>query len=98
MKVAILYRSQTEQDRMVLDFLREYQRRTGRVLTLHDVNTREGSAIATLYDIWQFPTVLALSNDGQIVQMWQGEHLPLMNEVMYYDQQSSFFAPSTSLV
>ncbi len=98
MRVAILYRSETEQDRKVLDFVREYQKRTGRLLMLLDVNTRDGAAVASLYDIMSFPAVLALTVEGQVIQIWQGEHLPLMNEVMYYDQQSSYFASSSSLV
>lgn len=97
MRVAVLYRSRTEQERPVLEFQREYERRTGRSISLMDTNTREGDSMASLYDIMQFPCVLALSNDGQALQIWQGEHLPLINEVSYYDQQPSF-ATSGSFV
>lgn len=97
MRVAVLYRSRSEQERSVIDFDRDYTHRTGRSLSLMDLNTRDGAAMASLYDIVQFPCVLALAEDGQVLQMWQGEHLPLMNEVMYYDQQTSF-AMSRSFV
>lgn len=90
MRVVVLYRSRSEQERAVLEFEREYQHRTGRTITLQDTNTRDGAAMASLYDIMQFPCVLALANDGQVLQMWQGSHLPLINEVSYYDQQPAF--------
>jgi hypothetical protein len=89
-RVVILYRTNSEQERSVVEFEREYTRRTNRTLQLLDVNTRDGSAMASLYDIMQFPCVLALASDGQVVQMWQGTHLPLINEVTYYDQQPAF--------
>lgn len=86
MKVAVLYRSQTENERLVLDFERDYLRQTGRELTMFDLNTREGADLAELYDVVRYPAVLAMANDGTLLQMWQGEILPLMSDVMYYDQ------------
>ena len=84
MRVAVLYRSNSEHERIIREYDREYERRTGRSLRLYDLNTRDGAAMASLYDITQYPAVLAMSDDGQVLQMWQGENLPLMNEVMYY--------------
>lgn len=86
MKVAVIYRSQSENERLVLDFERDYFHQTGRELTLYDINTREGADLAELYDVVRYPAVLAMSNDGALLQMWQGEILPLMSDVMYYDQ------------
>lgn len=84
MKVAVLYRSRSEQERKVLDFDRDYTRQTGRHLDLMDINTRDGWSLASLYDVTQYPAVLATADDGSLLQMWQGDNLPLMNEVMYY--------------
>jgi hypothetical protein len=95
-RVVVLYRTHSEQERPVVEFEREYNRRTNRTLSLLDVNTRDGASMASLYDIMQFPCVLALGNDGQVMQMWQGEHMPLINEVTYYDQQPAFAMNSTS--
>jgi hypothetical protein len=86
MKVVILYHSQSDQERPVLDYERDYEAVTGRKLTLCDVDTVEGAAMATLYDIVSYPAVLAMTNDGSLLQMWQGEVLPMINEVNYYDQ------------
>jgi hypothetical protein len=50
-----------------------------------DVNTKEGARTAELYDVVQYPAVLALANDGQLLKAWQGD-FPLMNELAYYTQ------------
>jgi hypothetical protein len=86
MKVAVLYRSNSEQERVVLEFEHDYQKQTGRSLSLYDLNTQDGWNLAKLYDITMYPAVVATSDDGQMLQMWQGENLPLLNEVMYYDR------------
>jgi hypothetical protein len=92
LRVIILYRGQSEHEREVLDFVREYEHRTGRKLSLQDLNEREGSSTAVLYDVVRYPAILALADDGQLLQLWQGEPLPLMNEVMYYDKSESNYS------
>ena len=52
-----------------------------------DLNTRDGSSTASLYDVMQYPAILALTDDGQLVKEWEGQSLPLMNEVAYYAHQ-----------
>lgn len=84
MKVAVLYRSNSEHERLVLDFERDFEYRTGRSFKKYDVNTRDGWAMASLYDIMQYPCVLALADDGQMLQMWQGSNLPLVSEISYF--------------
>lgn len=48
---------------------------------LVDVDGREGVAMASIYDIMAFPTIISLSDDGRVLQMWQGDRLPLLDEV-----------------
>jgi hypothetical protein len=86
MKVVILYRNNSEHEQAVREFEHEYTHRTGRQLTLMDVDTKDGAELASLYDIVRYPAVLATTDNGAMLQLWQGESLPLMNEVMYYDQ------------
>ena len=70
---------------MVEDFARDFERNyPGRKLELVSVDTRDGAATASLYDILKYPAVMALSDDGRIIHLWQGEHMPMMNEVSYY--------------
>jgi hypothetical protein len=86
-KVAVLYQSRSEQERQVTEFEREYTKRTGLRLSLYDLNTPSGANLAELYGITQYPAVLATADDGSLLQLWQGEVLPLINEVAYYQSQ-----------
>ncbi len=86
MKVVVLYRPNSEHARGVEDFVRELERRSGgrSKVDLVNIDTRDGSATASLYDVMQYPAVLALQNDGQLLKEWQGSTMPLLNEVSYY--------------
>jgi hypothetical protein len=85
MKVVILYRPNSEGSRVVEDFAREFSKTyQDRKLELVSVDTRDGSATATLYDVMRCPAVLALADNGQLLHEWEGEHMPLLNEISYY--------------
>jgi hypothetical protein len=86
MKVMILYRPNSEHATVVESFVRDFQHQHdfGERVELLSMDTRDGAATASLYDIWQFPTVMALSDDGRMLNMWQGQPLPLMDEVAGY--------------
>lgn len=81
----MLYRPNSEHARVAEDFARDFshQFRDSR-LDMVDLNTRDGSSTASLYDVMQYPAILALTDDGQLVKEWEGQSLPLMNEVAYY--------------
>ncbi|HSD56051.1 MAG TPA: hypothetical protein VLA92_02775 [Candidatus Saccharimonadales bacterium] len=86
MKVLILYRPNSEHASTVETFVRDLQHQHDigdRVETL-SVDTREGAATAALYDIWQFPAILALADEGRVLNIWVGEQMPLMDEVASY--------------
>lgn len=86
MKVLILYRPNSDHARTVETFVRDFQhqRDLGDKVELVSVNTRDGSATAALYDIWTFPTIMVIAEGGRMVNMWQGEPLPLMDEIVGY--------------
>lgn len=86
MKVLVLYRPNSEHATAVETFVRdfEHQHDIGGKIELVSVNTRDGAATAALYDIWQFPAILALAEDGRLLNMWIGEQMPLMDEVAGY--------------
>jgi len=87
MKVVILYRPNSEFARMVEEYATEFERQRGKKFELVDIDSEAGSNTAQLYDIVQYPAILAVREDGQIMMTWQGERLPLMDEVAaYFDQ------------
>jgi len=84
MKVTILYRERSEHARAVDEYLHEFTKRTGKTLELVDIDTVEGVQKARLYDIVKYPAVLATQSDGQMLKLWEGEPLPLINDVAVY--------------
>jgi len=85
MKVIMLYRPQSEYARSVEEYANEFERRDGsRKIELMDIDSRPGSDLAQLYDVTNQPAILALSDDSQMLQMWQGPELPLMDDVAAY--------------
>jgi hypothetical protein len=84
MKIVVLYRPNTEHAGKVQDFVRDYKQLKHRELSLLSLDTVEGDGLAKLYDITQYPAFLAIKDDGQLEQVWQGESRPLMNELDYY--------------
>ncbi len=89
MKVTIFYRPDSEHARSVEEFVHEFERRyPGTPITLMDIDTIEGTEAGGIYDVIQYPTVLALSNDGSTLQRWDNGMMPLMGELVYYANQA----------
>lgn len=85
MKVLLLYRPNSEHARMIEEFVHDFTKiHSDRGITLVSLDTRDGVSTALLYDVMRYPAILALGDDGQLLKEWQGEELPLMNEVAYY--------------
>lgn len=84
MKVTILYRPNSEWARTVETYAADFERQRGKKLDLVSLDTPEGADMARLYDATSYPAVIALRENGEMLNMWQGEHLPLMNEVAAY--------------
>jgi hypothetical protein len=85
MKVLILYRPNSEHSRLIEEFVHEYEsRHQSDHLELLNIDTREGSATATLYDIVQYPAIMVMHGDGHIQKIWQGDSLPRLDEVASY--------------
>ena len=85
MKIVILYKPNSDHGRVVEEYLHEFAARNPEVsFNALSVETREGANTATLYDVMQYPSMLALREDGSIAKSWQGLPLPLMNDVAYF--------------
>jgi hypothetical protein len=84
MKTIIVYREETDYARQVTDFLREFERQTGHTLEVVNPDTAEGNTFCDTYDIVEYPTMIALADDGTMQNTWVGLPLPTISEVSYY--------------
>ena len=83
MKLCIIYRKNSEQYRPVYEFVEMLSRRyPGKNIVELDIDTREGASEASLYDVVSYPAMIVTSFDGRIMGMWQGQPLPLIDEVV----------------
>lgn len=84
MKTVIVYKEQTDYARTVTDYLRDFKRQTGHDLETLDPDTADGATFCRTYDIVEYPSIIALSDDGVMQNLWRGLPLPTISEVSYY--------------
>lgn len=85
--IYILYRPGSEHERSVQEFKRRLEERRVDV-ELISADSREGAAKSRVYEIMQFPTVLALrEGNGQLIQTWLGI-IPTISDAEFYAQRS----------
>lgn len=84
MRVIVITKDETDYARTVTDYLRDFKALTGHDLEVMDPETPDGVSFCRTYDILEFPTLVALSDDGLLQNQWRGLPLPTMSEVSYY--------------
>jgi hypothetical protein len=84
MKAFILYHPNAEFARRVETYAQDFLRQRGSDIELVSLDTPNGANIARVYDIVQYPALLVTTDDGSLLKNWQGERLPLMDEVAGY--------------
>lgn len=84
MRVVVLYKEATDYARQVEDYLADFKRQTGHDLETMNPETPNGISFCEAYDILEFPTIVALSDDGHLQNQWRGLPLPTISEVSYY--------------
>lgn len=84
MRVVVVYKDESEHGRIVADYLRDFTRQTGHDIETLDPDTPAGADFCRTYDIVEYPTVVALNDDGVLQNTWRGLPLPMMSEVSYY--------------
>ena len=84
MRVIVVYKYESDHAREVLDYLRDFSRQTGHTIEEIDPDTPDGADFCRTYDVVEYPTMLALSDNGQLQNMWRGRPLPTISEVSFY--------------
>lgn len=79
-----VYKEHSEHARAVEMFMHDFTKQTGRTLETIDPESRDGAAMCRTYDIVEYPTIIALDDNGSMLSMWRGIPLPTISEVAYY--------------
>ncbi|MBR3055950.1 hypothetical protein IKG64_01370 [Candidatus Saccharibacteria bacterium] len=82
MRVVCIYRDNQDYSRSVGEWLENFRRQTGR--EIESMNPDDNVGFCEAYDVVEYPTILALGNNGEVLASWRGRSLPLVNEVLYY--------------
>ena len=84
MIVKVIYKYESDHAREVIDYLADFKRQTGHDIVEVDPDTPDGTDTCRAYDIVEYPTLIALSDDGILQNMWRGLPLPTISEVSFY--------------
>lgn len=82
MKLLILYHPDNEFATSVENFAKECSKHTTKVVETISLETLEGARLVDVYALVEYPSILVLRDDGQMVKLWQGPDLPLVSEVI----------------
>jgi hypothetical protein len=84
MKTIVIFRRESEHGRAVEEYMEDFLRRTGRELEVLDPDTPDAASMCRTYDIVEYPSIIALSDDGRLQNSWRGLPLPTISELSYY--------------
>ena len=84
MRVVAIWRDNTDYSRTMIEWLEDFKRRTGHEPESVSPDSPDGESLCRLYDIVEYPSIIALDNDGKQLQIWRGTMLPRIDDVNYY--------------
>ena len=86
MKAVALYHPVSEHARKVEEYARDMERLQRISIELVSLESTRGAEMARLYDIVRYPAIVVAQDNGNMMKLWEGMPLPLMNEVAGYLQ------------
>lgn len=84
MRLVCVWRDNTDYAREVITWLSDFQHHTGMDVESLDPDTVEGESFVRARDIMEFPSVVAVADDGRVLRLWRGTPMPQIDEVAYY--------------
>ena len=82
MRVVCVFRDNEDYTRSVTEWIENLRRQTGR--EIETMNPDENVGFCETYDIVEYPSIVAIGDSGEVLSIWSGRTLPLINEVLYY--------------
>ena len=84
MRVVIVFKEFSDHAREVFEWIEQFERRTGREAEQINPETADGESFCQAHDIVEYPTILAISEDGKVYEQWPGAPLPQIDTFMSY--------------
>ena len=84
MRVVCITKSGRDFSREVDEWLEMFARRTGKEIEMIDPDSPAGGSFMRVYDVVEYPTLLALDDRGAVLAAWRGLPMPRFDEVSYY--------------
>ena len=84
MRIVVVYKDASDHGREVREYVDDFERQTGLEIEQKNPDDSRNQFFLQAYDIVEYPTILAIADDGRLLQMWHGQPLPLIDEVAYY--------------
>ena len=84
MRIVVVYKDTSDHGREVREYVDDFEKQTG--LEIEQISPDDGrnQFFLQAYDIVEYPTILAIADDGRLLQMWRGRPLQSIDEVAYY--------------
>ncbi len=86
MRLVVVYRDNTDYARELLTWIADFEHQTGKKVERLDPDTPEGEMFCRARDIVEYPSIVAVDNDGKVLKHWAGRKLPLIDNVSYFAQ------------
>lgn len=84
MRIVVVYKDASDHGREVREHVDDFEKQTGLEIEQKNPDDGRNQFFLRAYDIVEYPTILAIADDGRLLQMWHGQPLPLIDEVAYY--------------
>ena len=84
MRIVVVYKDVSDHGREVREYVDDFKRQTGLKIEVMDPDSGRNEFFLQAYDIVEYPTTLAIADDGRLLQMWRGRPFPLIDEAAYY--------------
>ena len=97
MKTICVWRENADYSRTVSDWLNDFERRTDKVIESLSPDSIEGENFVRIYDIVEYPTIIAIDDMGRELSTWRGLPLPLIDEVSYYSEEKPSQSPENMI-
>lgn len=84
MRIVVVYKDYSDHGREVREYIEDFERQTGLKVEVMDPDSGGNEFFLQAYDVVEYPTILAITDEGLLLQQWRGKPLPLFDEVAYY--------------